>query len=236
MRPEHLVLNRIVSDAADYSARKVGHFEAIECTFRNCNFTRMQIDYVSFASGTGPTLYQDCRFDLSRMREAAGGPARFERCSFESVRIDLFLCHATEFVDCRFSGRLSGYFNGTPPDDWQASLRRDKNEFSGNDFSRAELCDLSFRTGIDLSLQKLPTAPEKYFYSRRPELCIRALREKALVWRPDDPEDRKEVFSFIQVLEWELEGGQKELFISLAAMKPSSEARKFIHQALAACT
>jgi hypothetical protein len=195
----------------------------------------MQIDYVSFASGTGPTIYQDCRFDFSRMREAAGGPARFERCSFESVRIDLFLCHATEFVDCRFSGRLSGYLTGRRQMIGRLVCAETRTNSAAMTFL-APLCDLSFRTGIDLSLQKLPTAPEKYFYSRRPELCIRALREKASVWRPDDPEDRKEVFSFIQVLEWELEGGQKELLISLAAMKPSSEARKFIQQALAACT
>jgi hypothetical protein len=236
MLQEDLVLHCAMTDAADYSARKIGHFEASECTFTNCNFTRMQIDYVSFASGTGPTIYQDCRFDFSRMREAVGGPARFERCSFENVRIDLLRCEATEFVDCRFSGRLHGYFNGTPQDDWRARLRRDKNEFSGNDFSRAEICDVSFRTGIDLSLQNLPIAPEKYFYSRRPELCIRTVREKALAWRPDDAEKRREVFSFIQVLEWELEGGQKELFICLASMKPGSEAREFIRQALAACT
>ena len=38
--------------------------------------------------------------------------------------------------------------------------RPSRNEIEDNDFSRAKLIDVAFRTGVDLTKQRLPSGPE----------------------------------------------------------------------------
>ena len=48
-------------------------------------------------------------------------------------------------------------FNGKPLRRSLWSRQRRRNEFRDNDFAELELLDVSFRTGIDLDLQRLPS-------------------------------------------------------------------------------
>jgi len=54
-----------------------------------------------------------------------------------------------------------GVFHGKVGD--SAQLRRRVNEIRDNDFSRAELDDVDFRGGIDLTQQRLPTGEDYLF-------------------------------------------------------------------------
>ena len=90
------------------------------------------------------------------------------------------MCFETELVDCLFTGRLRrSFFNGTVPEELVDALGRTSNEFRGNDFSGMDLIDVDFRTGIDLSLQRLPTGAQ-YLYLPDAEPALQRAREQVL--------------------------------------------------------
>ena len=104
------------------------------------------------------TRYISCSFDRATINSIAPGHARFERCTFKDADFVQFFSHTVEFVNCEISGVIrSAFFNGTVPPECVSALGRKVNEFRGNDFSGATLVDVAFRTGIDLSLQEMPT-------------------------------------------------------------------------------
>jgi hypothetical protein len=114
------------------------------------------------------------------------GRARFDRCSFRNVDIrEGYLFHV-ELVDCTFTGRLRKIiFSGTVPrQDRQFGLfGRWHNEFRGNDFSSAELIEVDFRNGIDLSKQRLPSGPD-YLYLANAADALRQAQAEVRKW-PD---------------------------------------------------
>jgi hypothetical protein len=119
-------------------------------------------------------------FDRSRIRFNPGGLARFERCSFRDVDLRDWTCFETELVDCVFTGRMRrSFFNGTVREELVEALGRTSNEFRGNDFSGMDLIDVGFRTGIDLSLQRLPTG-EQYVYLADAERALQRARERVI--------------------------------------------------------
>jgi hypothetical protein len=138
------------------------------------------------------------------------------------VTIKGIRCHEAEFVNCTFSGRIEGgFFNGTPEPEWQSILKRSRNEFIGNDFSRADLRDMDFRTGIDLTLQCLPNDPNKYLICLDPEPKLDELRRRFLSLR--DLERREQAFTILESLQSEVRGGQAQLFICKDSMEPFDE-------------
>lgn len=103
------------------------------------------------------TRYLNCSFNRATITSIAPGHARFEDCTFIDTDFTQFFSHTVELVNCEISGIVRmAFFNGTVPPDDVVKLGRKVNEFRGNDFSGATLVDVVFRTGIDLSLQKLP--------------------------------------------------------------------------------
>lgn len=89
-------------------------------------------------------------------------------------------------MTCTFSGRLrKAVFNGTVPHDTRAMLGREHNEFGGNDFAAMDLLDVAFRTGIDLSKQRLPSGPE-YLYLPAAADAIQRARAEVLGWHDLD--------------------------------------------------
>jgi hypothetical protein len=146
-----------------------------------CEFTDMRIsNWVTGAGRTTVTTYTECVFDRSRIRFNPGGLARFERCSFRDVDLRDWMCFETELVDCVFTGRMRrAFFNGTVREELVEALGRTSNEFRGNDFSGMDLLDVGFRTGIDLSLQRLPTG-EQYVYLPDAERALQRAREQVL--------------------------------------------------------
>jgi len=207
---------RVVLDHArlygeNYSDRNLMQFASIASRLEGCHFNNTSIQSAAFGSGREMSEFIDCIFNGARMNMGPGGFARFVRCSFRNVEIRNWICFAVEMVDCKFSGRLqTAIFNGRVKEDMQAMAGRLYNEFYGNDFSEMELVDVTFRTGIDLTKQILPSG-KNYLYL--PDAITAVNRAKAQLIGWDDPQNRRIAMAFIKALEYTLAGGQHQMLL-----------------------
>lgn len=213
-------------EGADFSNRNLKGFGAYGSKFVSCRFEKMQIDSCGFGDGREISEYIDCSFDGSRIRRIGGGYARFERCSFRNTDLRDWFCFAVEMVGCTFSGKMHKViFNGTPRAEDQTIVRRKHNEFRGNDFSEVKLEDVNFRTGIDLTQQKLPTGPENV-YLPDAENAVRQARAEILEWK--DMELRRLSMILIGTFEEEIQAGQRQVLFRAAdyskSLRPSADA------------
>jgi uncharacterized protein YjbI with pentapeptide repeats len=205
---------------ADFSGLALLSFCSIGSTFERCCFDGLRIEkaYASFGAGRDVSEYIDCSFDGARI--AMGfGVCRFERCSFHKVDLVNWGCFETEIVDCVFSGRLRrSYFNGTVTrEEMRAHLGRTCNEFRGNDFSAMQFIDVDFRTGIDLTEQRLPTGPG-YLYIPDAAQALERARTQLVHWQ--DLELRRKAFVDLALLERKVAEGQEQLFLRIADHYP----------------
>jgi uncharacterized protein YjbI with pentapeptide repeats len=197
--------------AADFSGRRIAHFSAEGCRFEQCRFDDSVIGHGSFGAGRAVSEYVGCSFNGSKIHMGPGGFARFVDCAFESVSIDHWFCHAVELVDCTFSGRIQkAVFHGRVRPQAREIIGRTTNEFEGNDFSRAKLVDLSFRSGIDLSLQRLPVGPD-YVHLEDARAAVQRARMAFNGW--EDPEAKRRAKGVLAVMEQDVLEGQEELLI-----------------------
>jgi hypothetical protein len=196
---------------ADFSGRKLLTFAAVGCHLEQGHFEKCRIDNACFGSGREPSEYIDCSFDRSRIRFGPGGFARFVRCSFRNVVLEDWFCFAVELVNCKFSGRMRrSVFNATVPEGHRALVSRERNEFVGNDFSEMELIDVDFRSGIDLSQQKLPSGAE-YLYVANAEVAMQFARANILGWK--DLDLRRDAIQMVTGLEDHIARGQRQLLL-----------------------
>lgn len=196
---------------ADFGGRRLEQFSAEGCRFEACRFDGAAIDSASFGAGRSVSEYVGCSFDGATLRMGPGGYARFVDCSFETVVIEHWFCFAVEVVGCAFSGRLKKVvFNGSVPSDKQEVAGRQTNQFEGNDFSRAKLVDVGFRTGIDLTRQRLP-AGDEYTFLGDAATAVRRARTAYNAW--DDPEWKKRARGVLAVMEEDVAAGQGQLLI-----------------------
>lgn len=203
-----LTLDHVQLKDRDYSGRKLRKFTSIASRFERCRFDAARFDNFAFGSGHELSEYIDCSFDGARFDDYLGGFARFVRCSFKDVDIRDWQCHNTELIDCVFTGRLTEcIFYGTVPEQKRPWVGREKNEFRGNDFSGCDLVDVAFRTGIDLSLQRLPTGPE-YLYLPDAAAAIERARTAVNEWH--DAGLREEGLSLLIGLGFDIERGQHQ--------------------------
>ncbi|KAB8178791.1 pentapeptide repeat-containing protein [Microbispora catharanthi] len=151
----------------DFSGTRFADFSSHSSEFEGCDFTGATFEHLSMgATAAGGTwdrvswpqsVFRDCVFRRTRFAPLTSfGNVRFERCVFDRARLrqQTFTMQA-EFLDCVFSGRLREInFWGRPMDE-QAALGRERNAFTGNDFTAAELDDVAFRH-IDLHAQRWP--------------------------------------------------------------------------------
>ncbi len=156
----------------DFREARIGLFAAYHSTFEDCDFTGARFAATHFGlTGAGEgqwdgrrwpqTVYRRC--DFTRVRFPTGntfwGNARFEQCLFDRAKLrGMSFTHEAEFVACTFRGKIQDVnFWGRPTDRIEA-LGRDLNEFTGNDFTGAELVGVAFRH-IDLRAQRFPGPP-----------------------------------------------------------------------------
>jgi uncharacterized protein YjbI with pentapeptide repeats len=162
---------------ADYSRQTFDKFGTLGATLTGCRFDRAYLKHCAFGSGTEQSHFVDCSFDGSYLR-ALGGFTRFVGCTFRNLRVTQTSPDYLEFVDCTFTGRITGlrlwgaplspvdrYMSlttslarqGRPqPPHLEQLMVRDRNEIRGNDFSTARLIKVEFRFGVDLTAQRLP--------------------------------------------------------------------------------
>lgn len=154
----------------DFSGTRFAEFTVHDSEFEGCDFTGVVFERLSMATTCGQgtwdgvgwpqSVFRDCVFRRTRFPLSTHfGNVRFERCTFDRSRLrDQPHTFAAEFVGCVFLGRVRNVnFWGRPTQN-QAALGRDRNDFTGNDFTGAELEDVAFRH-IDLQAQRWPGPP-----------------------------------------------------------------------------
>jgi hypothetical protein len=170
----NVVLERVTAERVDFSELSFWAFTAEDCRFIDCDFSRVEVEWLPFAGGD--SLFRDCRFDGARIGDF--GDVRLERCQFADADLEGWFTWTADLVDCRFAGRLSGVvFNGR---DAEGSRT---NEFVGNDFREADLDDVDFRD-IDLDAQLLPQGDE-YIRLRDLQERVNTVRKTVKTWPQD---------------------------------------------------
>jgi uncharacterized protein YjbI with pentapeptide repeats len=181
----------------DFSRIRFSSFLAYDTVFERCDFTRTWFSKVLFgATGYGgtrwdeqhwpETVYRDCVFVRTKIpARAFFGNAHFERCVFDHAGQHgwRFGDQPAQFVDCTFRGRIRFcIFDGVPQRHLTA-LGRDRNAFTGNDFTGAELVDSVFQH-IDLRAQIWRGAPAQALLDRFDQRVAAVLA--TATDRPDD--------------------------------------------------
>jgi hypothetical protein len=202
---------RLVNE--DFSEKDLKYFCTIRSHFLRCSFREIQIEDASWGGGKRQSEYVECCFDGAKFRSAVPGSARFVRCTFRDVRIYEFYADRVELVDCVFSGRIDGgYLNGTREGTRFRFFERRKNEICGNDFSQCDLRDFAFRTGVDLTRQKLPGGPQ-YLYLEDAGQALEKSRTVVASW--EEREIRRLATVLLDSVEMDLKAGQKQQFFRL---------------------
>jgi hypothetical protein len=210
----HVVLSRRRLISEDFSGRHLVQFSAEGVRMEQCRFDHAVIESGSFGAGRLVSEYVGCSFDDAKITMGPGGYARFIDCSFEGTEIDNWFCFAVELVGCTFSGRMRKVvFNGAVPPDKRDVAGRSTNRFENNDFSRAKLIEVAFRTGIDLSRQRLPSGSD-YVYLADAMTGLRRARMALNTW--DDPDDKKRAGNLLSILDDEVANGQHQLLLRVA--------------------
>ena len=172
--------------AMSFAGMRFEQFSAEGTKFVDCDFSGARLEG-SFGVRR-QTSFVDCLFDGTRMSDIEPGQARFVGCRFVNVDLRGWSAAANEFVDCEFRGLIERCsFWGTPTQEWlEGGLRppRDSNEFRANDFRNAELIDVSFVAGIDISAQRWPSGGE---YIRLDRLATRIERALPTIAAWEDP-------------------------------------------------
>jgi uncharacterized protein YjbI with pentapeptide repeats len=196
----------------NFDSIELEKFTAINSRFKNCTFVGARIRDACWGGGRKRTVYVECQFDGANFGSVSPGNARFVDCSFENVRISEFLGRDVELINCKFSGVLEkGFLNGRRDRSEVGLFERRRNRIEGNDFSECELKDFSFRTGIRLERDKLPSGPQYVFID---DLRSSLEGAKAHVAEWDSAEDRRLGNAIIQSMEMDLEDGQyQQLYI-----------------------
>src|SRR5262245_58049629 len=203
----------VVAQGVDFSDGEYLCFSGHSSRFEGCNFDRIRVENGPLGLYPG-ALFRDCTFRGAVFQKGASPwLARFERCNFDGATIEEWFTHCAEFVDCTFAGAriIGSNFFGTAFEcyGWlQFRNRRKRNEFSGNDFSEAELIDTCFCDGIDLDAQRLPTGPE-YVRINNAKSRIEHARARIASW--NDAAAQQEDTTVLKVLERISEGNQQDL-------------------------
>jgi hypothetical protein len=218
--------------AQDFRGLKLLQFSAEGMRLERCAFDGWVIRSGSFGAGRATSEYVDCSFNDAKIHMGPGGYARFVDCTFENVAIDSWFCFAVELVGCSFSGQLhKAVFNGRVPPEKRDIAGRSTNQFEGNDFSRAKLLAVAFRTGIDLSMQRLPSGPEYTHLVDAPS----AVRQARIAFNAlGDPEEKKRVRGVLAIMEEGVAAGQGQLLIRVDDYPRASRSaiQRLLHTAL----
>jgi uncharacterized protein YjbI with pentapeptide repeats len=195
-------------------------FSAMRSTFIECRFDRAQFGGRPGFGRRGRSLYQKCSFRrVDFPRGAFIGQARFEECVFEG-RIHEWFSFAGEFVDCTFVGEVArSKFSGRP---WGPSVEsprvlepaRDRNDFTGNDFTRCNLRDIAFVRGIMIGAQRWPSSPD---YVHVGQLHARLARAREIITNWPDHDERRVGLAMVRSFEGEEYEEQDELFTDRAS-------------------
>ncbi|MEV1166986.1 hypothetical protein [Nonomuraea sp. NPDC049784] len=208
-----LKLSGTRSEGADYSGQRFKYISVANGShLTKCDFRRIRATQGCLGGGRRPSVYTECVFDGSTLKGDGLDPGRatFIKCSFLDTSLIRLDFRDAEFVDCVFSGRIESVIFSAKPYAEDAELGRTRNRYEGNDFSAARMKDVAFRGGIDLGLQRFPDSDD-YFILRDAAGPLEIAMRDAERW--GEAEDRDEAIATIETLEFNVKGGQRDLFI-----------------------
>jgi hypothetical protein len=207
---QRVVLDHVRLTGEDYSGRKLIQFCTIGCRLEGCRFVGARIDDAQFGSGREMSEFVECIFDGARL-VGVGSRSRFVRCSFRDIDASNWIFNRAELIDCTFTGRLrKAIFSGAVPQQFRADVGRERNEFHGNDFSGMELIDVTFRAGIDLTQQQLPSGSQFIYLPDAGEI-VNGARSDVATW--PESKDQKTAMGILNTLADEVKAGQKQLLL-----------------------
>jgi hypothetical protein len=199
----------------DIDFRGIGfdQFSAEAATFERCQFSSTTFEDGTF-SVKPQSVYRDCDFTGSSLGFMDPGQARFERCTFDRVKLNDWESDAAEFLECGFSGHIKdSRFSGRPWGMWKEpgylDPPRTRNDFRGNDFRGAEIVGCDFIYGIPISEQLWPEGDD---YIRLDNLPERVARARRIVDAWPDEAERKEALILLDVYSEAGYAEQGELF------------------------
>ncbi|WP_068927383.1 pentapeptide repeat-containing protein [Planobispora rosea] len=211
----------------DFSGMRLAGFSVHNSTFEGCDLSGTAFDRLSMGATCvqGPwdgvdwpqTIFRGCTFRRTRFPPLTFfGNVRFERCVFDRSRLrNQTSTSEAEFVDCVFLGRVREVNFWGRPTEHQTSLGRDRNDFTGNDFTGAELDYVAFHH-IDLRAQRFPGLPGYALLDRISERVEKVL---PLMERWPDARHREEAgFSLEFLADRALEQNDDQALVSPADM------------------
>jgi hypothetical protein len=175
-----IAIGRATLRGVDFRKARFDKFTLEGCLFVSCDFRALRLDqrYQPLFAARPASIFRDCRFDGADLRRLRPGESRFEHCTFDDALLDGWRSEVAEFVGCRFAGALGRViFNGRPSGNAGRGVLRKRNEFAQNDFREADLDQVIFTAGIDLSAQWLPAAERYVRLDRFPQRLARAHAE-----------------------------------------------------------
>jgi hypothetical protein len=203
-------------------ARKDERFEKARWTaisisashLERCSFDDVHSESANMGGGLTQSTYTDCLFQDCDLVFGVIGNARFTRCRFLRCRLSHIFGTQLEMIDCAFpeTSIRKAVFHGTFSA-LKGSPARDRNIFSGNDFSEADLVDVNFRGGIDLTKQILPSGSD-YIYISDTQIAAKIAAESAAELGPSSP-DTKRAKSLQRMLEFYHSHGQNQQLLRL---------------------
>jgi hypothetical protein len=149
---EEVLLQAETYRHAEWNNLRISQFCSIECKFRDCRFSNIDVDQLTFGGGKVESVYERCVFDGVRAKLAIVGRSRFVDCDFINVDLSGFKFIAADLIRCRISGTLrKGYISAVRNKEALAVFGLSgANCIDGNDFSASELVQFDFRGGVDL--------------------------------------------------------------------------------------
>jgi hypothetical protein len=212
---ERLVLDSIQTSGLQHSDQTLRFLSISESIISDSRFERLNVECAVFGGGGLATVIEGCSFDHSRIRGGAIGRVRFVDCTFRDCELINWMCVGAEFLGCVFGGTLRRMvFDATPRSATGILAGATLLQFARNDFSAADLVDVSFRGGIDLDLQVWPDDPA-YCFITNPDLAVRLIRAKFREWDTDGT--RTEAWGIAGVIEFLRARGQSVQFYRLDA-------------------
>lgn len=195
-------LEGITAERVDFSGLRFDVFQTERCTFIDCDFSGVHVEWLPF--GDGGSVFRRCSFRGASIGDF--GDVRLERCDFTNADLQGWFTWDADLVECRFGGRLSGVvFNGGDVEGTH------ENEFVGNDFREADLDDVAFRLGVDLDAQLLPEGHE-YVRIRDVPSHVKEARREVRHW-PDQDAALQMLDVFERVYEGEPDVFTKRAFL-----------------------
>ena len=188
-----------------------------------CIFDDVHSEGVSLGGGLTQSTYTDCVFQDCDLVFGTIRNARFTRCRFLRCRLSHFFGTHLELIDCAFpeTSIRQAVFHGTSNAAQKGFPARERNVFIGNDLSSADLVDVDFRGGIDLTKQILPSGPH-YIYIADTRMAASIAGELAAELDAASP-DTKRAKSLQQILEFYHSDGQKQQQLRLSGCNELKE-------------